>query len=517
MRLTVRVFVLAAAVGLVGLAAARADDGAVDRQLDSLEVQIRELRADLSTEARLAGVTAQDAGAAISEATGTDHKAVFEKGILSGGDEWIKIGGSLQIKARDVETDRTELRLDQRSVVGADNGWGEFTLDSTTIDVTAYYTPDVLGYICFATDDSGLGVGVVQAYLEWNALLDTFAVEDPTNTYLRLGLMPPFDQPAWPLEGATETWPLVQNAFQRDEVAGVELGGASEPIELDGVTLTPRYRFAVVNGRFIGERSANDDEFGATAGPFPMLMERAFNGDLNDNKQVGAGGGLTADMGEIGTLDLFAYGWAGKLTNGDRTWLRDPAGAHPWFWYQHGGDFAAGAVSQDMWNYTTDDDYCRGGLQATYSLPVEGVGEFGWFLQAAWAEYGKLNRGGFENLVEFRVDLPGIEHDGRSWFTAVTPYYVFSNLQEHGIFSYPTDARTWDRKANQFGLYVDVTKNIKLKCEWGLFEEHIGSLVTNTGIAMDPTVVGSSTFSPDNCHRSDPENDEFVLQLEVAF
>ena len=184
--------------------------------------------------------------------------------------------------------------------------------------------------------------------------------------------------------------------------------------------------------------------------------------------------------------------------------------AHPWF------DAYARAGAQNLENLS-DRDRVRGGLQGLYKTPIELGGEklcdFTMFVQGSWAEYGPMTRGGFESFFSCKIPLPATEHGGREWFTAITPFYGFDNMQEHGVYSYPTDSRTWDRKANHFGFLFDITKNIMLKCEWSVYEESIGALVEPTWV-LD---MAGNRFSPDNHNNGDPDNDELVVQLEVSF
>ena len=127
------------------------------------------------------------------------------------------------------------------------------------------------------------------------------------------------------------------------------------------------------------------------------------------------------------------------------------------------------------------------------------------------ARYGEWERNAYEFFFRHRIPLPGWEHAGRKWWTAVAPFFRFTAMDEQQIIATPWDSRTWDRQKFDLGFIVDVTKNIKLKTEWSILQEDIGKLhnvLANGATDPRPAPVNGG---------DDPDNDQFIVQLEAKF
>jgi len=80
---------------------------------------------------------------------------------------------------------------------------------------------------------------------------------------------------------------------------------------------------------------------------------------------------------------------------------------------------------------------------------------------------------------------------GRKFFTALELLYSYSRCQLKNLQRTPYDARTWDREKHIIAFLFDITKNIKLKCEYSVNNEDTGG--------------------------RDVQNNEFLTQLTMSF
>lgn len=455
------------------------------------------------------------------------EKEGAKSGMLSMGEEWLKIGGELEIEFNHVEkddhywyiTDKTGSALSYHGVTdlaapgergfafGAvattGRGINEIELDKARLDFKAYYTDEVYGHVAIEVSPAA-ELNVDQAYVHFGDLLYTLGIEDPVHLWMRAGWFSVLEK----YDRETEVYGLLQSAFHRDEAAQWAFGADYDVA--DNVNLYTWLTF--MNGRQIGVVSANDANVALGGGPFRMLQDDNGNidVDLNNNKQIGWGAGVKVDMGDYGELDAKAIWYWGNLSEADQATL---AGIQA---YREAGGLAwsFAAIPQwgpySMFTFFNSNRYERAGAHFDYNVDVMDYGNFRMLIAFEDVSYGEWDRRAYEFFFRHKIPLPGWEHAGRKWWTAVAPFMRFSAMDEKNITATPWDSRTWDRQKFDLGFIVDVTKNIKLKTEWSILQEDIGKL-------HFPNVTDPLWRPAPQSGGDDPDNDQFIVQLEAKF
>ena len=462
------------------------------------------------------------------------EKEGAKSGMLSMRKEWLKIGGELEIEFNHVEKDPhywyttyqdetigvtlggtnyhgvfDAATFGERggfgAVFGAGRGINEIEVDKARLDFKAYYTDEVYAHIALEAVPGN--VALDQAYLHVGDLLYTFGIEDPVHTWMRAGWFSVLEK----YDRESESYGLLQNAFHRDEAAQIAFGADYDLTELpiEGVEANVYTWLTFMNGRQIGVVGAND----AAGGPFRMLQDDNGNGDVdwNNNKRMGWGLGTKLGFGDYGELDVKTVWYWGNLSEPDQFFLSTirayrEANGVPW----------GMAVVPTFGPYSlvtafNSNRYERVGAHFDYNVDVMDLGNFRMLIAFENATYGEWDRQAYEFFFRHRFPLPGWDHAGRKWWTAVAPFMRFSAMDEQNITATPWDSRTWDRQKFDLGFIVDVTKNIKLKVEWSILQEDIGKLtpvLANFADGARPSPVNGG---------DDPDNDQFLVQIEAKF
>ncbi len=226
----------------------------------------------------------------------------------------------------------------------------------------------------------------------------------------------------------TEAYPLIGNAFWRDEEIGVTWSMERKPFY--GV-------LSVSQGLELDTKAVGEDN------SYRMLQDNTLLGSYGGVKEVGVGLGVVKELGRGGAVDVLGFGYFNELSDADIAFLKS-----------------------NLSSYNSNEErQCRTGLNLKYDL-----GNFNFFTQYITARDGDLSRYGWYVQPSYKVTLPV----GWKYFKThdLLVRYGRYNVNTPKAFSLPA---TWDREELLFAVITDVMQNVKLKTEYSINDEKTGN------------------------------------------
>ena len=348
----------------------------------------------------------------------------YEGGLLSVKGERFEIGGEIELEYVNTQDD-----------AGISNDKGHFQLDKLTLAPKVYLNDDI--YLYGELEGNATGAAVVKGYVNFTGL--------PWNSFIKVGLEDMFINTEC-CDNKTETHPINSTAFYRDPDLGIIAGG--NLFDYDPIY----WRASVTNGAQLASRSITED------GSYNIIHDDDSFTDFNQHKEVGVGLGFNKDLEEMGKIDAIGFGYFGRLSSADITYLQGVTGY---------------GTSRD------DERYKVGG---TVNYCIWGFTFVGQYIHAI---DGELKRSGWFLQPSYKVTI-----DDWDYFNGYEAVFRYNNF-DVDLTNVRSDSLTWDRQTYTMAMIIDIYKNLKLKTEYSINEESTG--------------------------EGQVDNNEFLMQLELKF
>ncbi len=341
-----------------------------------------------------------------------EKKEKPKKGLLSVHNEWLELGGVLQVEFVDTENET-------QSVADAtDNPPGHFQMEKFSLIPKVTVNEDIWLRAELDFHPRNGNQANPDRDPEGHAYLNEAYVvfqNFPGNTWVKVGMDERFIAP----ERLTETHPLAGTAFWRDDTIGITVGG--EPVEYI------YWRASVTNGLALRTRAVGEDK------SFEMLHDDRAETDLSNTKEFGFGLGGKFRHETLGAFDAMAFVFGDRISRADV------------------------AVLQALPGYGASDDpnRVRAGVNFDYSIY-----DFDLFVQFIGARDGKLDRTAWYAQPSYKFKFEGLR-----WLQSVTVLYRY-NQYEADITPAAANSLTWDRIAHTPALLVEIVPFVTLKLEY---------------------------------------------------
>ena len=345
----------------------------------------------------------------------------------------IKIGGELEfefVKTQD----------DEDFPLGPKNPEGRFQVDKVRFKAKAKARDDI--EFKFKLDFEIDEVEIDETYL---TIKDIIA----SGQEISLGLQDRFISDS--IERLTEGSPMARTAFYRYPDLGIQYKGKYESVY---------WQASLTNGLVIYDNGdLNTKQIGEDKGKRDMIIrDDTKTKDPNENKQVGIGLGLAPNLGDLGFLDVLAFGYFSKLSDDELDALDTLPGA------------PADNKDRTQGRYGANLAYTKDALEV-YSQYVKAEDSFilrhSWFVQAS-----------------YKLDL-----DLR-YLKAIQPLFRYGEYRTNQTPE-EDEYLTWDRKRCTIALLNHIEERVILKLEYAINDEETGG--------------------------EKPKNNEFLAQLEYEF
>ena len=345
----------------------------------------------------------------------------------------IKIGGELEfefVKTQD----------DEDFPLGPKNPEGRFQVDKVRLKAKAKARDDI--EFKFELDFEIDGVEIDETYL---TIKDIVASDQE----ISLGLQDRFISDS--IERLTEGSPMARTAFWRYPDLGIQYKGKYESVYwcaslTNGLVI---YDEDDLNTKQIGEDKGKRDK---------IIRDDTKTKDPNENKQVGIGLGLAPNIGDLGFLDVLAFGYFSKLSDDELDALDTLPGA------------PADNEDKTQGRYGANLAYTKDALEV-YAQYVKAEDSFllrhSWFVQAS-----------------YKLDL------ALRYLKAIQPLVRYGEYRTNRTPE-EDEYLTWDRKRCTIALLNHIEERVILKLEYAINDEKTGG--------------------------EKPKNDEFLAQLEYKF
>lgn len=332
----------------------------------------------------------------------------------------FKLGGELELEYVDTENG-----------INIANPYEHFQIDKFTLLPGAQLTDNITleALLLFKPDKATLS----EVYVIFNDL--------PFDSQLTIGLDDRFIN-EWPSR-RTESFALIDTAFARDDTIGAVWERKKGKFF---------WHFSLTNGFELNSSGPSEDK------SFKFIHDNRQSTDANNNKAVGFALGRRFDVAENTTMALMGFGYWGKLSTDDVTFMQGVSG----------------------YGLSADDTHYRYGL----ALDLKGK-SFNLGAKVIHARDGVLERNGWYLQTGYTFKLPK-----NRFAKSIEPFIRYGVLNVN-LPNVITDSLSWDRSMTTLALLTTIRKNMKLKIEYYLNGESTG------GAKVD--------------------NNEFMMQLEVKF
>lgn len=345
----------------------------------------------------------------------------------------IKIGGELEFEYVKTQDDED---------FSAKNPEGRFQVDKVRFTAKAKARDDI--EFKFKLDFEIDEVEIDEAYLTFEDII----VSDQE---ISLGLQDRFISDS--IERWTEGSPMARTAFYKYPDLGIQYKGKYESVY---------WCASLTNGLVISDdEELNTKQIGEDKkGRDTIIRDDTEEKDPNVNKQVGIGLGLAPNLGDYGFLDVLAFGYFSKLSDGDLEALSELPDAPD-------------AEDND------DRTQLRFGANLTYTKDALEI--YGQYVKA---EDSFLLRHSWFVQASYKLDLD------LKYLKAIQPLFRYG---EYCTNRTPEEDEplTWDRKRTTIALLNHIEERMILKLEYAINDEITGG--------------------------DKPKNDEFLAQLEYKF
>ncbi len=250
----------------------------------------------------------------------------------------------------------------------------------------------------------------------------------PFNTTLQIGK----DDRFFKANHLTERYPLIANAFWRDEEVGFLLESEFE---------TFYTALAWGQGTELDLRPTGEDD--SVSDAYSVLHDDHRKSAWNGIKQVSAGIGIKKELDDLGEIDVLVFGLYDHLSAADIAVLK---------------------ANLNSYGVETHDQY-RAGVNLEYER--ENFHFFGQFIDA---KDGQLERYAWFVQPSYKFELPfGWKYinDHRLLFR-----YGALVVDSPKTFDKPV---SWDREEFTFAVITDIVENFKLKTEYTIEKETTGA------------------------------------------